>query len=316
MRPAAPHHAHSDGHTAKCRRCGDVLRRRPRNGAERTLALALASSVPSSSRTASRSCPSTCTGSRTQTTLLTGVVDLVAGGQGEIAALVFLTTELAPARRSRWSSGCSGRCASTSVPGSSPRVPAAPPRADLEHARGVHDRDPRRDREAPGDGEPSSPASRSGRSALLIVVLTARSRPSIPRRSGGSSRPSVRSAERDDGDRARSLPCHECGQLARVSPPSRARTALARAAAPLCTCASRTAADGPGRSVIAAAICYDAGEPAADHDGHIARKARIRHDHERVVLLHRERRLRCALVIFTAEHLRPDDEARRSSCSS
>ena len=86
-----------EGHTAKCRRCGDVLRRRPRNGRERTLALAFASSVLFVVANSFPFLAFDMKGLSTQTTLLTGVVDLWQAGKQEIAALVFLTIELAPA---------------------------------------------------------------------------------------------------------------------------------------------------------------------------------------------------------------------------
>ena len=86
-----------EGHTAKCRRCGDVLRRRPRNGAERTLALALASSVLFVVANSFPFLAIDMHGLTTQTALLTGVVDLWQAGKQELAALVFLTIELAPA---------------------------------------------------------------------------------------------------------------------------------------------------------------------------------------------------------------------------
>ncbi len=85
-----------EGHTAKCRRCGDVLRRRPRNGGERTLALALASLVLFAVANGFPFLSFDMRGLSTQTTLMTGVVDLWQGGKQEIAALVFLTIELAP----------------------------------------------------------------------------------------------------------------------------------------------------------------------------------------------------------------------------
>lgn len=86
-----------EGHTAKCRRCGDVLRRRPRNGRERTLALAFASSVLFVVANSFPFLAFDMRGLATQTTLLTGVIDLWQAGKEEIAALVFLTIELAPA---------------------------------------------------------------------------------------------------------------------------------------------------------------------------------------------------------------------------
>jgi len=85
-----------EGHTAKCRRCGDVLRRRPRNGAERTLALALASAVLLIVANSFPFLSFDMKGLATHTTLMTGIADLWNGGKQEIAALVFLTIELAP----------------------------------------------------------------------------------------------------------------------------------------------------------------------------------------------------------------------------
>ena len=85
-----------EGHTVKCRRCGGVLRRRPRNGAERTLALAFASAVLFAVANSFPFLSFDMRGLATQTTLITGVRDLWNGGKEEIAALVFLTIELAP----------------------------------------------------------------------------------------------------------------------------------------------------------------------------------------------------------------------------
>ncbi len=86
-----------EGHTARCRRCGDLLRRRPRNGLERTLALAFASAVLFVVANSFPFLSFDMRGLSTQTTLLTGVVDLWQAGREAIAALVFLTIELAPA---------------------------------------------------------------------------------------------------------------------------------------------------------------------------------------------------------------------------
>jgi paraquat-inducible protein A len=77
--------------------CCDLLRRRPRNGMERTLALALASSVLFIVANSFPFLAFDMKGLSTQTTLLTGVIDLWQAGKQEIAALVFLTIELAPA---------------------------------------------------------------------------------------------------------------------------------------------------------------------------------------------------------------------------
>jgi paraquat-inducible protein A len=86
-----------EGHTARCRRCGDLLRRRARNGLERTLALAFASSVLFVVANSFPFLSFEMRGLSTQTTLLTGVVDLWQAGKEGVASLVFLTIELAPA---------------------------------------------------------------------------------------------------------------------------------------------------------------------------------------------------------------------------
>lgn len=85
-----------EGATAKCRRCGGLLRKRPHNGLERTLALALSAAILF---VVSQSFPflSFEMGGRvTQTTLMTGVIDLYEQDKAEIAALVLLTIVLAP----------------------------------------------------------------------------------------------------------------------------------------------------------------------------------------------------------------------------
>jgi paraquat-inducible protein A len=85
-----------EGGTARCRRCGGVLRRRPHNGLERTLALALAAAVLFVVANAFPFLSFEMKGQITRTTLLTGVVDLYQQGKAEIAALVMLTIALAP----------------------------------------------------------------------------------------------------------------------------------------------------------------------------------------------------------------------------
>ena len=73
-----------------------MLRKRPHNGLERTLALAFASAILF---VVSQSFPFLSfemKGRITETTLMTGVLDLYRGGKGEIAALVLLTVVLAP----------------------------------------------------------------------------------------------------------------------------------------------------------------------------------------------------------------------------
>jgi len=86
-----------EGHTARCRRCGGVLRRRARNGIERTLALSLAAAVLFIVANSFPFLTIEILGRSEQTTLLTGVGDLWNAGKQEIAALVLLTTGLAPA---------------------------------------------------------------------------------------------------------------------------------------------------------------------------------------------------------------------------
>jgi paraquat-inducible protein A len=85
-----------EGATARCRRCGGVLRKRTKNGLERTLALALAAAVLFVVANAFPFLSFEMKGRLTQTTVMTGVLDLWRGGKQAIAALVFLTIELAP----------------------------------------------------------------------------------------------------------------------------------------------------------------------------------------------------------------------------
>jgi paraquat-inducible protein A len=85
-----------EGGKARCRRCGGVLRKSPRNGLERTLALALAAAVLFVVAQSFPFLSFEMKGRETQTTLLSGVVDLYQQGKAEIAALVMLTIALAP----------------------------------------------------------------------------------------------------------------------------------------------------------------------------------------------------------------------------
>jgi paraquat-inducible protein A len=85
-----------EGAAAKCRRCGALLRKRPRNGMERTLALALASAVLFVVAQSFPFLSFEMKGNVTQTNVMTGIVDLYDQGKGEIAALVLLTIVLAP----------------------------------------------------------------------------------------------------------------------------------------------------------------------------------------------------------------------------
>lgn len=84
------------GCTATCRRCGDVLRRRPKNGLERTLALALSAMVLFVVANSFPFLSFEMSSQVTQTTLFTGIVDLYKQGKQELSALVLLTIELAP----------------------------------------------------------------------------------------------------------------------------------------------------------------------------------------------------------------------------
>jgi paraquat-inducible protein A len=152
-----------EGATARCRRCAGVLRKRPRNSLERTLALALAAAILFLVSNGFPFLSFEMKGRITETTLMTGILDLYDGGKWEIAALVFLTIELAPVvqlgmllyvlvplRANRIRGNCRARsgCFAT---------------RSLEHDGGLHDRDPGRDREADGHGEHRA-RPRSGRS--------------------------------------------------------------------------------------------------------------------------------------------------------
>jgi len=85
-----------EGATALCRRCGGVLRRRRRNSIERTLALTLAASFLFVVANAFPFLAFDMRGQVTQTTLLSGVIDLHRQGVTAIAALVALTAVVAP----------------------------------------------------------------------------------------------------------------------------------------------------------------------------------------------------------------------------
>ena len=85
-----------EGLTARCRRCGGVLRQTRRNGIERTLALTLAAAVLFAVANAFPFLSFEMKGEVTQTTLLSGVFDLYEQGVPEIAALVGFTAVVAP----------------------------------------------------------------------------------------------------------------------------------------------------------------------------------------------------------------------------
>jgi paraquat-inducible protein A len=73
-----------------------VLRKRTRNGLERTLALAIAAAILFIVANSFPFLSFEMKGRVTQTNVMTGILDLWRGGKPEIAALVFLTIELAP----------------------------------------------------------------------------------------------------------------------------------------------------------------------------------------------------------------------------
>jgi paraquat-inducible protein A len=85
-----------EGSTASCRRCRGVLRQRRRNGIERTLALSLAAAVLLVVSNTFPFLAFELKGQVTRTTLLSGVVNLYRGGFQELAALVLVTSVLAP----------------------------------------------------------------------------------------------------------------------------------------------------------------------------------------------------------------------------
>ena len=86
----------SEGGTARCRRCRGVLRKRPRNGLERTLALAVAAAILFAVANSFPFLSFEMKGRVTETTLVTGVRDLYRQGMPEVAALVALTKVAAP----------------------------------------------------------------------------------------------------------------------------------------------------------------------------------------------------------------------------
>jgi paraquat-inducible protein A len=85
-----------EGARAQCPRCGAVLRRRSRNGIERTLALSFAAAVLFAVANSFPFLGFDMKGQITRTTLLSGVFDLWAQGMWEIAGLVAVTAVVAP----------------------------------------------------------------------------------------------------------------------------------------------------------------------------------------------------------------------------
>ena len=86
----------ADGATARCSRCGGVLRRSRPRGIERTLASSLAAAVLFAVAQSFPFLAFEMKGLVTKTTLATGVIDLYEQGLPEVAGLVLLTTVLAP----------------------------------------------------------------------------------------------------------------------------------------------------------------------------------------------------------------------------
>lgn len=85
-----------EGGAARCTRCNGLLRKRPHEALERTLALALAATILFVVSNSYPFLSFDMRGRVTETTLMTGVIDLFRQGKQEIAALVFLTIVLAP----------------------------------------------------------------------------------------------------------------------------------------------------------------------------------------------------------------------------
>lgn len=85
--------------TARCPRCGAVLHRHKRDCVRRTLALTLAGVVLFAVANTFPFLGFQLQGDLTQTTLITGVVQLYAAGELGMATLVFVTSIAAPALR-------------------------------------------------------------------------------------------------------------------------------------------------------------------------------------------------------------------------
>lgn len=85
-----------EGATARCPRCGGLLRRRPRNGLERALALTWAAAILFVVANSFPFLSFEMRGEETQTTLMTGIVDMYNQGKWEISLLVMFTIVIAP----------------------------------------------------------------------------------------------------------------------------------------------------------------------------------------------------------------------------
>ena len=92
------HHIQSlqDGETARCRRCGAVLYQQKRNSLDRTLALTLTGIILYVVANTYPFLSFALEGRVQHNTLLTGVIELGAGGMWGLAALVFFASILAP----------------------------------------------------------------------------------------------------------------------------------------------------------------------------------------------------------------------------
>jgi paraquat-inducible protein A len=86
----------AEGAAARCRRCGGLLRKRPRNGLERTLALTVAAVILFVVANTFPFLSFEMKGRVTQTNVMTGIIDLYEQGKPEVAALVAFTIEIAP----------------------------------------------------------------------------------------------------------------------------------------------------------------------------------------------------------------------------
>jgi paraquat-inducible protein A len=85
-----------EGTTARCPRCGGLLRKRPRNGLERALALTYSAAILFVVANSFPFLSFEMKGEETQTTLATGIIDMYNQGKWEIALLVAFTIVIAP----------------------------------------------------------------------------------------------------------------------------------------------------------------------------------------------------------------------------
>ena len=85
-----------EGTTARCPRCGGLLRKNPRNGLERALALTYAAAILFVVANSFPFLSFEMKGEETQTTLATGIIDMYNQGKWEISLLVAFTIVIAP----------------------------------------------------------------------------------------------------------------------------------------------------------------------------------------------------------------------------